>query len=88
MPGRPAPIGAGCVPASPEAGMFLLLSVCLIAQPSHCREERINLSYDNPNPFLCLRNSQSTLARWQEEHPDWHVERWRCASKGQIPNDL
>ena len=43
--------------------MFLLLSVCLIAQPAKCHDERINLTYDSPNPFLCLRNSQSTLRR-------------------------
>ncbi|SOR30754.1 conserved protein of unknown function [Methylorubrum extorquens] len=63
--------------------MFLLLSVCLIAQPAKCHDERINLNYDNPNPFLCLRNSQSTLAAWQEEHPDYHVKSWRCAPQGE-----
>jgi len=68
--------------------MFLLLSVCLIAQPGQCREERISLPSDNPNPFICLRNSQSTLARWQEEHPEWHVSRWRCAAKGAGPGTL
>ncbi|WP_461656618.1 hypothetical protein [Methylorubrum aminovorans] len=74
---------------SPEAArMFLLLSVCLIAQPAKCHEERINLSFDSPNTFICLRNSQSTLAAWQEEHPDYHVKSWRCAPKGSLPNDL
>lgn len=68
--------------------MFLLLSVCLIAQPDQCREERISLSYERTSPFLCLRNSQSTIANWQSSHPEWHVARWRCAPKGSLPTDL
>ena len=68
--------------------MFLLLSVCLIADPGQCREERINVSADNPNPFICMRNSQSTLAQWQGEHPAWSIKKWRCAAKGTLPNDL
>ena len=68
--------------------MFLLLSVCLIAEPTKCHDERINLSFDSPNPFLCLRNSQATLAAWQEEHPDLHVKSWRCSSKPGQPDKM
>lgn len=68
--------------------MFLLLSVCLIAEPTKCHDERIDLTFDNPNPFLCLRNSQATLAAWQEEHPDLHVKSWRCAPKASPPNKM
>lgn len=68
--------------------MLLLLSICLIAQPATCREDRIQLSYETANPFLCLRNAQSALAAWQSAHPDWHVERWRCAARGSLPRDL
>jgi hypothetical protein len=68
--------------------MLLLLSVCLLAQPATCREDRIELSYEASSPFVCLRNSQSALAKWQGEHPEWHVERWRCAARGSLPKDL
>ncbi|GEP04846.1 hypothetical protein [Methylobacterium oxalidis] len=68
--------------------MMILLSICLLAQPTTCREDRINLSYESTNPFLCLRHSQSALANWQAAHPEWHVERWRCAPRGSLPKDL
>ncbi|GLS42439.1 hypothetical protein [Methylobacterium brachythecii] len=68
--------------------MFLLLSVCLLAEPSKCHEERINLSFDNQNPAICLRNSQATLAQWAGEHPDLTIKSWRCASKAKLQNDL
>ena len=68
--------------------MLMLLSVCLIAEPSRCYEERIPVSYENPNPFVCLRNSQATLAKWQGDHPDWTIKKWRCAAKDNLPADL
>lgn len=68
--------------------MFILLSICLLAQPDRCREERINLSFEAANPIVCLRNAQSRLATWQAEHPEWQVNRWRCAVRGGMPKDL
>ncbi len=68
--------------------MILLLSICLVAQPSTCREDRIQLAYESTNPFLCLRTAQSSLATWQAAHPEWHVERWRCAARDSLPKDL
>lgn len=68
--------------------MLILLSVCLLAQPTKCHEDRIQLSYEASSPFICLRNSQSALAKWQAEHPDLHVAKWRCAPRGSIPKDL
>jgi hypothetical protein len=46
------------------------------------------MSYEGSNPFICLRHSQSALATWQASHPDWHVERWRCAARGSLPKNL
>ena len=68
--------------------MLLLLSICLIAQPDQCREDRISMSFEARSPFVCLRHAQSTLATWQAEHPDWHVASWRCAVRGTLPKDL
>ena len=61
--------------------MLLLLSACLIAQPATCRDEQIPVGGGAANAFICLRNSQSVLAQWQDENPEWHVEKWRCAAK-------
>ncbi|GJD35931.1 hypothetical protein [Methylobacterium aerolatum] len=68
--------------------MLLLLSVCLLAQPATCHDEEIPVGGGAANAFICLRNSQSVLAQWQEEHPEYHVEKWRCASRGAAPKKL
>ncbi|GJD89111.1 hypothetical protein BHAOGJBA_2637 [Methylobacterium hispanicum] len=68
--------------------MFILLSICLLAQPSTCKEDKIDLSFEARSPFVCLRNAQSALATWQESHPEWHVARWRCVARGSQPKDL
>ncbi|HEV7440366.1 MAG TPA: hypothetical protein VGN94_12200 [Methylobacterium sp.] len=68
--------------------MMILLSICLLSQPTTCREDRINLSYEASSPFICLRNGQSTIATWQAAHPEWHVARWRCAARGSEPKNL
>lgn len=65
--------------------MLLLLSACLIAQPATCRDEQIPVGGGAANAFICLRNSQSVLAQWQDEHPEWHVEKWRCAANAAPP---
>lgn len=68
--------------------MLILLSVCLMSQPSTCKEDRIDLSYEASSPVVCLRNSQSALATWQEAHPEWHIAKWRCATRTGLPKDL
>lgn len=68
--------------------MLILLSICLLAEPTRCREDKIDLSFEARGPTVCLRNSQSALAKWQAEHPEWHVNRWRCAVRGSVPRDL
>lgn len=68
--------------------MLILLSICLVAEPERCREDRIDLSYEASSPSICLRNSQSAIANWQAAHPEWHINRWRCAVRGSLPKDL
>jgi hypothetical protein len=68
--------------------MLILLSICLLSEPTRCREDRIDLSFEARSPAVCLRNSQSALAKWQAEHPEWQVNRWRCAVRGTVPRDL
>jgi hypothetical protein len=68
--------------------MFILLSICLLSQPSQCREDRISLSYEAANPIVCLRTAQSRLAAWQAAHPEWQINSWRCAARGSLPKDL
>mgnify|MGYP007080590109 CR=1 FL=1 len=45
-------------------------------------------AFEARSPNICLRNSQSAIAKWQAEHPEWQVTRWRCAVRGSQPRDL
>ena len=57
----------------------ILLTVCLIGDPGTCRDYKITLT---PGVTLtqCLRNAPPHIARWSEEHPGWHIERWQCGN--------
>ncbi|HEX2727494.1 MAG TPA: hypothetical protein VHN20_16850 [Beijerinckiaceae bacterium] len=68
--------------------MLILLSVCLMASPSTCREERVNWTFEDANFMGCLVHAQGVLAQWQTEHPDWRVQRWRCVARTDVPTDL
>ena len=68
--------------------MLILLSVCLMASPGTCREERVNWTFEDANFMGCLVHAQGVLAQWQTEHPDWRVQRWRCVPRTDVPTDL
>jgi len=57
----------------------ILLTACLIGEPSTCREHKIAL---HPGVSLtqCLMTAPPHLAQWSQEHPGWHVERWQCGN--------
>ena len=57
----------------------ILLTVCLIGDPGTCRDYKITLT---PGVTLtqCLMNAPPHIARWSEEHPGWHIERWQCGN--------
>jgi hypothetical protein len=57
----------------------ILLTVCLIGDPGTCRDYKIILT---PGVTLtqCLMTAPPHIAKWSEEHPGWHVERWQCGN--------
>jgi hypothetical protein len=57
----------------------ILLTACLIGEPTTCRDDKIALL---PGVSLtqCLMTALPQLAKWSEEHPGWHVERWQCGN--------
>lgn len=57
----------------------IILTACLIGEPTTCRDHKITLV---PGVSLtqCLMTAPPHLAKWVEEHPGWHVERWQCGS--------
>lgn len=62
--------------------MLILMSICLLADPGQCREERLSFSFEESNPFACMVHSQGKIAEWQQGHPDYRVARWTCTARG------
>lgn len=58
--------------------MQLLMTVCLIASPDRCREERVTIAEQTVTPMQCMSVSMPMIARWSGEHRNWRVVRWKC----------
>ncbi|MGH6815826.1 MAG: hypothetical protein ACREC6_08980 [Hyphomicrobiaceae bacterium] len=55
----------------------IVLSICLHSDPAVCRDHHIPLLY-GISPAQCMMLAQPHIAKWNEEHPEWRVIRWRC----------
>jgi hypothetical protein len=68
--------------------MLILMSICLLSNPSHCREERLSFSFEEANAVTCMVRSQEKIAEWQQSHPDYRIDRWRCVPRGPKAQDI
>lgn len=62
--------------------MTIILSACLIADPSRCQDFRVPITVDM-DPIHCTMRAPPYFAQWIEEHPAWRVVRWKC-----LPGDM
>ena len=60
----------------------LIASVCMIADPAHCKDVRLNFVEQNVSVHECLFNGQLEIIKWTETHPDWQVAKWSCGRAG------
>lgn len=59
----------------------LILTVCLVAAPEICREERLH--FEDRGPLLkCMFLAPAEIARWSKTRPKYRVVRWQCAYPG------
>lgn len=57
----------------------IVLSVCLIGEPSKCKD--VNLSFVNdhyPTPFQCVHYGQYHASQWINEHPEYKITKFSC----------
>lgn len=59
--------------------MQLILQICMVAQLSTCKEEKIMVSVEEITPMQCMITALQEIAKWSESHPKWKVESWICA---------
>lgn len=62
----------------------LVVAVCLIDQPSHCKDVFLNFEAEAATPQQCMMNGQMHMAEWLGEHPGWQIKKWRCGIAGQV----
>lgn len=68
--------------------MFVILTVCMIAAPHSCKEERVQQTVEERPPIACIVEGQNTVAVWQQEHPAWHISRWKCVPRSRLDQSL
>jgi len=54
----------------------LILTICLLASPDSCREERIATEARCSMPM----EYTAAMAEWAMQHPAWRVVKWRCGA--------
>jgi hypothetical protein len=60
----------------------LVLTVCTLAQPVACDEQKLVFSSESGSLHGCMIQAQSYIAQWSGDHPALRVVRWRCAPPG------
>lgn len=56
----------------------LILTVCLMARPTECREE--HLYFESRGSLVqCVFLAPAEMAKWSQAHPALKIVRWRCA---------
>jgi len=60
----------------------IIISTCLVSDPSVCRDQTIPLSSEI-SAVRCMMTAPPHVAQWSEAHPQWRVVRWQCRRAGQ-----
>ena len=68
--------------------MFVIMTICMLASPTMCREERVEQSVEERPPISCIVEGQSTVAVWSQQHPAWHVDKWKCVPRSRLEQPL
>jgi len=62
----------------------LVVAVCMIDQPSQCKDVYLNFEGDSVTPQQCMMNGQIAMAEWAADHPNYVIKKWRCGVAGQM----
>lgn len=55
----------------------LMISACLMSGAG-CRHFSQLFDASQVSLMTCMVAGQPAIAAWQQDHPGWTVERWRC----------
>ena len=57
--------------------MAIILSACLLSDPSVCRDYKIQIQED-VDAVTCALYAAPYFVPWSDEHPGWQIKRWHC----------
>jgi hypothetical protein len=60
----------------------LIVSVCLVDNPTRCKDVSLVYLAESVTPMQCMMQSQAEIAKWTEGHPNWVAKRWSCRPAG------
>jgi len=69
---------AQCLPEQ-AAMLAIIISACLINDPSVCKDYKVPLLAD-VSQNLCMLHAPPHFAKWAEDHPGWQIKSWRCGA--------
>ena len=55
----------------------LVLTVCLLANPTNCRDEHLYF-LSRGSLVQCMSLAPPEIAKWSAVHPRHKVKRWKC----------
>ncbi len=58
----------------------IVLSVCLLANPSDCKEISLAQMGEKVTPYVCMFRGQVAASRWAEQHPNYKISKWKCGA--------
>lgn len=64
----------------------IVLSVCLHADATRCKEDKISVLTETATPYECMRYGTYEIVKWSEYHPRWRVAKWTCVEAGRVAN--
>ncbi len=62
----------------------LVFAVCMVDQPSRCRDVTLNFEGETVAAAQGMMNGQIERAEWVGEHPNWVIQKWHCGIAGQF----
>ncbi len=64
----------------------LVVAVCMIDQPSRCKDVTLNFEGESVTAGQCMSTGQIEMAKWIGDHPNWVIQRWHCGKAGEQAN--
>jgi hypothetical protein len=59
--------------------LAIIISACLINDPSVCKDYKVPLLAD-VSQNLCMLHAPPHFAKWAQDHPGWQIKSWRCGA--------